>query len=140
MRNFWRGELPIPNSTEYAIEPLYTGEIRLSSIFIVSAAKYDCFKATDSSVCRIALLGFAIRVDALVNMKEGDNQRDQDKGLDSPSPCPLGFLPLAPSFLTHTHTPSGCWLNSNNHLNIVYPVNAGTLNATRPQVSTYISG
>jgi len=26
-------------------------------------------------------------------MKEGDNQRDQDKGLDSPSPCPLGFLP-----------------------------------------------
>ena len=29
----------------------------------------------------------------LVNMKEGDNQRDQDKGLDSPSPCPLGFLP-----------------------------------------------
>ena len=94
MRNFWRGELPIPNSTEYAIETLYTGEIRLSSIFIVSAAKYDCFKATDSSVCRIALLGFAIRVDALVNMKEGDNQREQDKGLDSPSPCPLGFLPL----------------------------------------------
>ena len=98
MRNFWRGELPIPNSTEYAIETLYTGEIRLSSIFIVSAAKYDCFKATDSSVCRIALLGFAIRVDALVNMKEGDNQRDQDKGLDSPSPCPLGFLPLGSLF------------------------------------------
>ena len=98
MRNFWRGELPIPNSTEYAIETLYTGEIRLSSIFIVSAAKYDCFKATDSSVCRIALLGFAIRVDALVNMKEGDNQREQDKGLDSPSPCPLGFLPLGSLF------------------------------------------
>ena len=73
-------------------------------------------------------------------MKEGDNQRDQDKGLDSPSPCPLGFLPLAPPFLTHTHTPSGCWLNSNNHLNIVYLVNAGTLNATRPHISTYISG
>ena len=98
MRNFWRGELPIPNSTEYAIETLYTGEIRLSSIFIVSAAKYDCFKATDSSVCRIALLGFAIRVNAPVNMKEGDNQRDQDKGLDSPSPCPLGFLPLGSLF------------------------------------------
>ena len=98
MRNFWRGELPIPNSTEYAIKTLYTGEIRLSSIFIVSAAKYDCFKATDSSVCRIALLGFAIRMDALVNMKEGDNQRDQDKGLDSPSPCPLGFLPLGSLF------------------------------------------
>ena len=90
--------MPIPNSTEYAIETLYTGEIRLSSIFIVSAAKYDCFKATDSSVCRIALLGFAIRVDALVNIKEGDNQRDQDKGLDSPSPCPLGFLPLGSLF------------------------------------------
>ena len=73
--------MPIPNSTEYAIETLYTGEIRLSSIFIVSAAKYDCFKATDSSVCRIALLGFAIRVDTLVNMKEGDNP--------TPPPPPL---------------------------------------------------
>ena len=101
---------------------------------------YLSWQATDSSFCRTALLGFAIRVDTLVNMKEGDNQRNQDKGLDSPSPCPLGFLPLAPSFLTHTHTPSGCWLNSNNHLNIVYPVNAGTLNATRPHISTYISG
>ena len=99
---------------------------------------YLSWQATDSSFCRTALLGFAIRVDTLVNMKEGDNQRDQDKGLDSPSPCPLGFLPLAPSFLTHTHTPSGCWQSSNNHPNIVYPVYAGTLNATRPQVSTYI--
>ena len=96
--------MPIPNSTEYAIETLYTGEIRLSSIFIVSTAKYDCFKATDSSVCRTALLGFAIRVDALINMKEGDNQRDQDKGLDSPSPCPLGFLPLGSLFpYSHPH-------------------------------------
>ena len=76
MRNFWRGELPIPNSTEYAIETLYTEEIRLSSIFIVSAAKYDCFKATDSSFCRTALLGFAIRINALVNINEGKNQRD----------------------------------------------------------------
>ena len=101
---------------------------------------YLSWQATDSSFCRTALLGFAIRVDTLVNMKEGDNQRDQDKGLDSPSPCPLGFLPLAPSFLTQTHPPSGCWQNSNNHQNIVYPVSAGTLNATRPQVSTYISG
>ena len=50
-------------------------------------------QATDSSFCRTALLGFAIRVGTPVNMKEGDNQRDQDKGLDSPSPCPLGFLP-----------------------------------------------
>ena len=73
-------------------------------------------------------------------MKEGDNQRDQDKGLDSPSPCPLGFLPLAPSFLTHTHTPSGCWTNSNNRLKIVCHVNAVTLNATCPHISTYISG
>ena len=54
--------------------------------------------ATDSSVCRTALLGFAIRVGTPVNMKEGDNQRDQDKGLDSPSPCPLGFLPLGSLF------------------------------------------
>ena len=34
-------------------------------------------QATDSSFCRIALLGFAIRVGTPVNMKEGDNQRDQ---------------------------------------------------------------
>ena len=34
-------------------------------------------QATDSSFCRIALLGFAIPINALVNMKEGDNQRDQ---------------------------------------------------------------
>ena len=54
--------------------------------------------ATGSSVCRTALLGFAIRMGTLVNMKEGDNQRDQDKGLDSPSPCPLGFLPLGSLF------------------------------------------
>ena len=65
-------------------------------------------QATDSSFCRTALLGFAIQIDAIVNINEGKNQRDQDKGLDSPSPCPLGFLPLAPTFLTHTHTPSGC--------------------------------
>ena len=68
--------MPIPNSTEYAIETLYTEEIRLSGIFIVSAAKYDCFKATDSSVCRIALLGFAIRMGTRVNINEGKNQRD----------------------------------------------------------------
>ena len=54
---------------------------------------YLSWQATDSSFCRTALLEFAIRIDAPVNMKEGDNQRDQDKGLDSPSPCPLGFLP-----------------------------------------------
>jgi len=47
---------------------------------------------------------------------------------------------VVPSFLTHTPTPSGCWLNSNNHPNIVYSVDTVTLNATRPQVSTYISG
>ena len=31
-------------------------------------------QATDSSFCRIALLGFAIRVGTPVNMKEGKNQ------------------------------------------------------------------
>ena len=30
----------------------------------------------DSSVCRIALLGFAIRVNTLVNINEEKNQRD----------------------------------------------------------------
>ena len=93
----------IPNSTEYAIKTLYTDEIRISSIFIVRAAKYDCFKATDSSVCRIALLGFAIRMNTPVNMKAGDNQRDQGEGLPplslslrfSPSWLPLSLpIPL----------------------------------------------
>ena len=32
----------------------------------------------DSSVCRIALLGFAIRVGTPVNMKEGDTQGAQE--------------------------------------------------------------
>jgi len=32
------------------------------------------------------------------------------------------------------------WWNSNNNLNIVYPIKSGTLNATRPHISTYISG
>ena len=89
--------------------------------------------ATDSSVCRIALLGFAILFDNVATINEGKNQREQDQGLSSPSPCPLGSLPRAPSFLTHTHTPLGCWLNLYNHPNIVYPIIAGTLNATRPQ-------
>ena len=31
-------------------------------------------------------------------MKEGDNQRDQDKGLDSPSPYLLGSLPRGSLF------------------------------------------
>ena len=31
---------------------------------------------TDSSFCEIALLGFAIRINALVNIDEGKNQRD----------------------------------------------------------------
>ena len=78
-----------------------------SAVFFVSAAKYDCFKANDSSVCRIALLGFAIRINAPVNMKEGDNQRDQDKGLDSPSPYLLGSLPRGSLFpYSHPH-PAG---------------------------------
>ena len=64
--------------------------------------------ATDSSVCRTALLGFAIRVGTPVNMKEGDNQRDQDKGLDSPSPCPLGSLPRGSLFpYSHPHSAWG---------------------------------
>ena len=83
--------------------------------------------------CGIALLGFAILFDNVATICEGKNQREQDQGLSSPSPCPLGFPPHSPSFLTHTHTPLGCWLNSDNHPNIVYPVSSGTLNATRPQ-------
>ena len=34
-------------------------------------------QATDSAICVIALLGFAIQIDTPVNMKEGDNQRNQ---------------------------------------------------------------
>ena len=52
---------------------------------------YDS-KATDSAICRTALLGFAIRVGTPVNMKEGDNQRDQGEGL-LPLSLSLRFSP-----------------------------------------------
>ena len=55
-------------------------------------------EATDSSFCRTALLGFAIPFNNVAAIHAGDNQRDQDKGLDSPSPCPLGFLPRGSLF------------------------------------------
>ena len=35
-------------------------------------------QATDSSFCRIALLGFAIQIDALVNINEGKNKNQSD--------------------------------------------------------------
>ena len=61
-------------------------------------------QATDSSFCRTALLGFAIRINALVNINEGKNQRDQGKGLDSPSPYLLGSLPRGSLFpYSHPH-------------------------------------
>ena len=46
----------------------------------------------DSSFCLTALLGFAIRINTLVNMKEGDNQRDQGEGLP-PLSLSLRFSP-----------------------------------------------
>ena len=46
----------------------------------------------DSSFCLTALLGFAIRINTLVNMKEGDNQRDQGEGL-LPLSLSLRFSP-----------------------------------------------
>ncbi len=47
---------------------------------------------------------------------------------------PLGFLPRGSLFPDLSPLlPLGCWLNSCNHPNIVYPVGSGTLNATRPQ-------
>ena len=60
-------------------------------------------QATDSAICVIALLGFAIQIDTPVNMKEGDNQRNQGEGLPplslslrfSPSWLPLSLpIPL----------------------------------------------
>ena len=72
--------------------------------------------------------------------ERGRQPKGSGRGTAAPIPVPQVFSLLAPSFLTHTLTPLGCWLNSNNHLNIVYLVNAGTLNATRPHISTYISG
>ena len=63
------------------------------------------FKADGSSFCVIALLGFAIQINALTAMCAGDNQREQGKGLGSPSPCPLGFLPLGSLFpYPHPHS------------------------------------
>ena len=38
---------------------------------------YLSWQATDSSFRKIILLGFAIQINTPVNMKEGDNQRDQ---------------------------------------------------------------
>ncbi len=37
---------------------------------------FDEVGKVDSAFCRIALLGFAIRINALVNINEGKNQRD----------------------------------------------------------------
>ena len=37
---------------------------------------FDEVGKVDSAFCRIALLGFAIRINALVNVDEGKNQRD----------------------------------------------------------------
>ena len=38
-------------------------------------------QATDSSVCGVALLGFAILCDNVAAMNEGDNQREERKAL-----------------------------------------------------------
>ena len=37
---------------------------------------FDEVGKVDSAFCRIALLGFAIRINTLVNIDEGKNQRD----------------------------------------------------------------
>ena len=37
---------------------------------------FDKVGKVDSAFCRIALLGFAIRINTLVNIDEGKNQRD----------------------------------------------------------------
>ena len=68
------------------------------------------YQATDSSVCRTALLGFAIRVDTLVNINEGDNQRDQGEGL-LPLSLSLMFSPSCSLFPYPYPYPLGCWLN-----------------------------
>ena len=44
--------------------------------------------ATDSSIRRIALLGFAIQINTPVNMDEEDDQREQGEGLAVPLPVP----------------------------------------------------
>ena len=56
----------------------YIKSLLIDVLLVASfSSDYDS-KATDSSFCRTALLGFAIRVGTLVNMKEEDNQRDQE--------------------------------------------------------------
>ena len=67
-------------------------------------------QATDSSFCRTALLGFVIRVGTPVNMKEGDNQRDQGEGL-LPLSLSLMFSPSCSLFPYPYPYPLGCWLN-----------------------------
>ena len=52
-------------------------------------------QATDSSFCRIALLGFAIQFNNVAAIHAGDNQRDQGEGL-----LPLSLsLRFSPSWL-----------------------------------------
>ena len=46
------------------------------------------FQKRTSAICLVALLGFAILFNNVAAMNEGDNQREQDKGLAAPNPVP----------------------------------------------------
>jgi len=64
----------------------YIKSLLIDVLLVASfSSDYDS-KATDSSFCRIALLGFAIQINAHVNMKEGDNQSNKKLLLSNYNP------------------------------------------------------
>ena len=60
-----------------AVTALVCRKSLIFDVLLLYHSALHAIAATDSSFCRTALLGFAIRVGTPVNMKEGDNQRDQ---------------------------------------------------------------
>ena len=112
----------------------------LLDVFLLYHSALPAIAATDSSVCRTALLGFAIPFNNVAAIHAGDNQRDQDKGLDSPSPCPLGFLPRGSLFPYPYPHPVGVLAELVKPPEHCISCKCGTLNATRPHISTYILG
>ena len=54
-------------SNPYGSRPNFFGQQKFA---------FDEVGKVDSAFCRIALLGFAIRINTLVNIDEGKNQRD----------------------------------------------------------------
>ena len=83
---------PLHDATAQMTDEAVTHRPQTTTIAMDAKPTKRSYGKGDSSFCRTALLGFAIRVDTLVNMKEGDNQRDQGEGLP-PLSLSLRFSP-----------------------------------------------